>query len=94
MRTGISRPIAYVPIPNEETTDWNPTAIQQRHRPEPNPNQRLRTPHRLSVLSLTIAGVTGHFQETFTQHDQDLTNDNPGEDGTGTGYNNWLYTWY
>ena len=23
-----------------------------------------------------------------------MTNDNPGEDGTGTGVNNWLYTWY
>ena len=44
--------------------------------------------------TLTIAWVQGHFQETFTQHDQDLTNDNPGEDGTGTGINNWLYTWY
>lgn len=37
---------------------------------------------------------TGRFQETFTHHDQYLTNDNPGEDGTGGGNNNWVYTWF
>ncbi len=43
---------------------------------------------------------TGRFsqrpqdQEIWTQHDEYLTNDNPGEDGSGSGTNNWRYNWY
>jgi hypothetical protein len=82
----------YNPIPTEETADWSHLQFSN-----------------LTVQSLTqtdsfghLVGYqfypynrqgTGHFQETWTQHDQDLTNDNAGEDGTGSGINNWLYTW-
>jgi hypothetical protein len=43
---------------------------------------------------------TGRFsqrpqdKELWTQNDYYLTNDNPGEDGSGQGHNNWRYTWY
>jgi primary-amine oxidase len=40
-----------------------------------------------------LTGI-GHFQEQFSQHDEYLTNDNPGEDGSGSGFNNWRYSWY
>ena len=81
----------YQPIPLVETADWNQLQFSS-----------------ITVQSLTQTNDyghyigyqfypfnrwgQGHFQETFTQHDQDLTNDDPGEDGSGTGYNNWLYT--
>jgi primary-amine oxidase len=84
---------SYTPIPFVETADWNQLQFSS-----------------ITVQSLTQTNDyghyigyqfypynrwgQGHFQETFTQHDQDLTNNDPGEDGTGTGYNNWLYTWY
>jgi primary-amine oxidase len=84
---------SYLPIPTEETTDWSEEQFSS-----------------VTVQSLTQTNDyghyvgyqfypfnrwgQGHFQETFTQHDEDLTNENPGEDGTGTGYNDWLYTWY
>jgi len=84
---------SFTPIPTEETADWNQLQFSS-----------------LLVESQTQTNDYGHligyefypydrkgqgkFQETFTQHDQDLTNDNPGEDGTGTGTNNWLYTWF
>jgi hypothetical protein len=84
---------SYLPIPTEETTDWNEQQFSS-----------------VTVQSLTQTNDyghyigyqfypynrwgQGHFQETFTQHDEDLTNENSGEDGSGTGYNNWLYSWY
>ena len=84
---------SYLPIPTEETTDWSEEQFSS-----------------VTVQSLTQTNDyghyvgyqfypfnrwgQGHFQETFTQHDEDLTNENPGEDGSGTGYNDWLYTWY
>ncbi len=43
---------------------------------------------------------TGRFsklpadKELWTLADEYLTNDNPGEDGSGSGMDNWLYTWY
>ncbi len=83
----------YAPIPNEETSDWNPlefTSLTVQSLTQTNDYG-----HAIGYQFYPYNRMgTGHFQETFTQHDQDLTNDNPGEDGTGTGYNNWLYTWY
>jgi hypothetical protein len=84
---------SYQPVPNEETADWNQSQFSS-----------------ITIQSLTQTNDyghnigyqfypynrwgQGHFQETFTQHDQDLTNEDAGEDGTGSGVNNWLYTWY
>ena len=83
----------YVPIPNEETTDWN--QLQFSSVTVQSQTQTNDYGHLIGYQFYPFnRWGQGHFQETFTQHDEDLTNDNPGEDGTGTGYNNWLYTWY
>jgi primary-amine oxidase len=91
--TGYIATDTYAPIPNEETSDWNPlefTSLTVQSLTQTNDYG-----HAIGYQFYPYNRMgTGHFQETFTQHDQDLTNDNPGEDGTGTGYNNWLYTWY
>jgi primary-amine oxidase len=84
---------SYQPIPNEETADWDPlqfSSITVQSQTQTNDYGHLIG---YQFYPYNRQG-TGHFQETFTQHDQDLTNNNPGEDGTGTGMNNWLYTWY
>ena len=84
---------SYQPIPNEETADWNP--MQFSSLTVQSQTQTNDYGHFVGYQFYPYNRMgTGHFQETFTQHDQDLTNDNPGEDGTGTGTNNWLYTWY
>ena len=84
---------SYLPISNEETADWNPqqfSSITVQSQTQTNDYG-----HFVGYQFYPYnRWGTGHFQETFTQHDQDLTNNNPGEDGTGTGFNNWLYTWY
>ncbi len=84
---------SYLPIANEETADWNPlqfSSITVQSQTQTNDYGHLVG---YQFYPFNRWG-TGHFQETFTQHDQDLTNDNPGEDGTGTGSNDWLYSWY
>ena len=83
----------YQPIPNEETADWNP--LQFTNLTVQSQTQTNDYGHAIGYQFYPYNRMgTGHFQETFTEHDQDLTNDNPGEDGTGSGANNWLYTWY
>jgi hypothetical protein len=83
----------YEPIPTEETADWNP--LQFSNLVVESQTQTNDYGHLVGYQFYPYNRQgTGHFQETFTQHDEDLTNDNPGEDGTGTGINNWLYTWY
>lgn len=84
---------SYTPITSEETTDWNQaqfSSVTVQSQTQMNDYGHLVG---YQFYPYNRWGQ-GHFQETFTQHDQDLTNDNSGEDGTGTGYNNWLYTWY
>jgi hypothetical protein len=84
---------SYLPIPNEETADWDPmqfSSITVQSQTQTNDYGHLIG---YQFYPYNRMG-TGHFQETFAQHDQDLTNNNPGEDGTGTGVNNWLYTWF
>lgn len=81
------------PVLNETALDWNPlqfssTMIQSA-------TQTNSYGHLMGIeFEPDDRAGTGHFQETFTHHDQYLTNDNPGEDGTGTGTNNWLFTWF
>ncbi|MGD0930017.1 MAG: hypothetical protein ABR902_05135 [Candidatus Korobacteraceae bacterium] len=84
---------SYTPVTNEETTDWNQaqfSSVTVQSQTQTNDYGHLVG---YQFYPFNRWGQ-GHFEETFTQHDQDLTNDNPGEDGTGTGINNWLYTWY
>jgi len=84
---------SYVPVPNEETTDWN--QLQFSSVTVQSQTQTNDYGHLIGYQFYPFnRWGQGHFEETFTQHDQDLTNDNPGEDGTGTGYNSWLYNWY
>jgi hypothetical protein len=84
---------SFLPIPTEETADWNP--LQFSNLLVQSQTQTNDYGHLVGYQFYPYNRQgTGHFQETWTQHDQDLTNDNPGEDGTGTGINNWLYTWY
>jgi hypothetical protein len=81
------------PIPTEETADWNPlefSSLLVQSQTQTNDYGHLVG---YGFYPFNRQG-TGHFQETFTQHDQDLTNDNAGEDGTGSGINSWLYNWY
>jgi primary-amine oxidase len=90
---GFTATDSYLPIPNEETADWNP--LQFSSITVQSQTQTNDYGHLIGYQFYPYNRVgTGHFQETFAQHDQDLTNNNPGEDGTGTGPNNWLYTWY
>ena len=84
---------SFQPIPTEETADWNPlefSSLLVQSQTQTNDYGHLVG---YEFYPFNRQG-TGHFQETFTQHDQDLTNDNPGEDGTGSGINSWLYNWY
>ena len=84
---------SYLPIPNEETTDWSEP--QFSNVTVQSTTQTNDYGHYIGYQFYPFnRWGQGHFEETFTQHDEDLTNDNPGEDGTGTGYNDWLYSWY
>jgi hypothetical protein len=84
---------SYTPVPNEETTDWN-----QAQFSNVTVQSQTQTNDYGHLVGYQFYPYNrwgqGHFEETFTQHDQDLTNDNAGEDGTGQGINDWLYTWY
>jgi len=83
----------FTPIPNEETADWNQlqfSSLLIESQTQTNDYDHLVG---YEFYPYDRKGQ-GKFQETFTQHDQDLTNEDPGEDGTGTGVNNWLYTWF
>jgi primary-amine oxidase len=84
---------SFNPIANEETADWNQSQFSSLLVQSLTQNNDYGHPIGYEFYPYDRKGQ-GHFQETFTQHDQDLTNDNPGEDGSGTGINNWLYTWY
>ncbi len=88
-----------LPIPNEESYDWEPpkfSSIIVQSSTQTNDYGHLMG---YEFFPDDRTG-TGRFStrpqdhEMWTQHDQYLTNDDPGEDGTGSGTNNWLYTWY
>ena len=84
---------SFTPVTNEETADWN--QLQFSSLLVQSQTQTDDYGHLIGYEFYPFnRWGQGHFQETFTQHDQDLTNENAGEDGTGTGINNWLYTWY
>ena len=82
---------SFNPIPNEETADWNQSQFSSLLVQSQTQTNDYGHAIGYEFYPYDRKGQ-GHFQETFTQHDQDLTNDNPGEDGTGTGLNNWVYT--
>ncbi len=80
-------------IPNEETADWNP--LQFTNLLIQSQTQTNDFGHLVGYQFYPYNRLgTGHFQETWTQHDQNLTNDNSGEDGTGSGSNDWLFNWF
>src|ERR1019366_3192947 len=88
-----------LPIPNETTVDWNPlqfSSVMIQSATQTNDYGHLMG---YEFLPGDRTG-TGRFsqrtqdKEMWTQHDEYLTNDNPGEDGSGSGTNNWRYTWY
>ncbi len=88
-----------LPIPTETSVDWNPlqfSSVMIQSATQTNDYGHLMG---YEFLPGDRTG-TGRFsqrsqdQEMWTQHDEYLTNDNPGEDGSGSGFNNWRYTWY
>ncbi len=82
MRTDTRATDSYTPIPTEETTDWNQAQFSSVTVQSLTQNNDYGHPIGYQFYPFNRWGQ-GHFEETFTQHDQDLTNDNAGEDGTG-----------
>ncbi len=88
-----------LPITNEQSIDWNPlqfSSVMIQSASQTNDYGHLMG-YEFEPGDRT---GTGRFsqrsqdKEMWTQHDEYLTNDNPGEDGSGSGHNNWRYTWY
>jgi Cu2+-containing amine oxidase len=86
-----------LPILAEQAVDWDPlefSSVMIQSATQTNDYGHLQG---YEFLPGDRTG-TGRFStrpydhEMWTQHDQYLTNDNPGEDGSGSGYNNWRYT--
>jgi primary-amine oxidase len=86
------------PIPTVTSSDWDPeyfSRVRIQSATQTNDYGHLMG---YEFLPGDRTG-TGRFstrsgdKEMWTQHDQYVTNDDPGDDGSGTGYNNWLYTW-
>ena len=86
-------------IPNEESYDWEPpkfNSIWVQSTTQANSYGHLMG---YEFLPGDRTG-TGRFsqrpqdKEMFTQNDEYLTNDDAGEDGTGSGHNNWMFTWF
>lgn len=88
-----------LPIPTETSVDWDPLKFS---------NVMIQSATQMNDYGHLMGYEfepgdrtgTGRFsqrsqdKEMWTHHDEYLTNDDPGEDGTGQGHNNWLYTWY
>ena len=91
--TGFRATDSYNTMPTEQTTDWDQSEFTNVTIQSETQNNDYGHPIGYQFYPYNRQGQ-GHFQETFSQHDQDLTNDNTGEDGTGSGSNNWLYSWY
>jgi Cu2+-containing amine oxidase len=87
------------PIPTETSVDWNPlefsTVIIQSATQTNDYGHLMGYEFRPGDRT-----GTGRFsqrqqdKEMWTHHDEYLTNDDPGEDGSGSGHNNWRYTWF
>jgi Cu2+-containing amine oxidase len=88
-----------LPIPNETSIDWDPlkySTVMIQSATQTNDYGHLMG-YEFTPGDRTGTGrfsTRSQDQEVWTHHDQYLTNDNPGEDGSGSGYNNWRYTWY
>jgi Cu2+-containing amine oxidase len=80
-------------IPTETALDWDPlqfTSVMIQSESQMNSYGHLMG---YEFLPADMTGQ-GKFQETWTHHFEYMTNDNPGEDGSGSGVNNWRYTWH
>ena len=79
--------------------DWDPFKFNDRDRAERHPDEQLRTPDGLRVCA-PRSHRDGRFsqrppdKELWTLADYYVSNDNTGEDGSGSGMDNWRYTWY
>ena len=96
---GTSATDSELPIPNEASLTWEPlkfSSIIVQSATQTNSYGHLMG---YEFLPLDRTG-TGRFsqrsqdRELWTLNDSYLTNDNPGEDGSGSGTNHWRYTWY
>ncbi len=87
------------PITNETSLDWDPfkfNSVIVQSTTQMNSYGHLMG---FEFLPGNRTG-TGRFsqrpadKELWTLADYYVSNDNPGEDGSGSGMNNWRYTWY
>ncbi len=87
------------PIPTEDDYDWEPPKFSSLWIQSSTQTNSYGHLMGYEFLPGDRTG-TGRFstrtqdKEMWTQNDEYLTNDDMGEDGTGTGHNNWLFTWY
>ena len=99
LRTGPPRPIRSPQIANETSLDWDPfkfnSVIVQ------SASQVNSYGHLMGYEFLPGSRTgTGRFsqrpadRQLWTLADYYVSNDNPGEDGSGSGKDNWRYTWY
>ena len=96
---GTSATDVETPIPDETSGIWEPlkfSSVIIQSATQTNDYGHLMG---YEFLPLDRTG-TGRFsqhpanKQLWTLNDNYLTNDNPGEDGSGSGTNNWRYTWY
>jgi len=96
---GTSATDTELPITNESSLTWEPlkfSSIVVQSATQTNSYGHLMG---YEFLPLDRTGI-GRFsqrpgdQELWTLNDSYLTNDNPGEDGSGSGTNGWRYNWY
>ena len=88
-----------LPIPTEQSIDWDPLKFSNVMIQSATQTNTYGHLMGYEFLPGDRTG-TGRFstrpadREMWTQHDQYLTNDHPGEDGSGSGINNWRYSWH
>jgi len=96
---GTSATDSEVPITNESTVEWDPFKFNDVIVQSASQTNSYGHLMGYEFVPLDRTG-TGRFsqrpgdRELWTLNDYYLTNDNPGEDGSGSGTNHWRYSWY
>src|SRR5664280_810284 len=96
---GSSSTDSELPITNETSLLWEPLKFSSVMVQSATNQNKHRNPMGYEFIPWNRTG-TGRFSQNpadkqlWTLNDYYLTNDNPGEDGSGSGTNNWRYTWY
>jgi Cu2+-containing amine oxidase len=96
---GASSTDSELPIPTETSLLWEPLKFSTVMIQSATKQNKHQNPMGYEFIPWNRTG-TGRFSQNpadkqlWTLNDYYLTNDNPGEDGSGTGTNNWRYTWY